>query len=147
MNLLQDEQLSPKAAPAFAALLALSGGTVAHIGVLGYSGMDDGDIPELCRRLGFDTLLTINVKDFGARLHYYAALVDAGINVVVGRPGKGQRMDAYGQVGLFAQHLPRIEKNIIEGDGAVVLQVVTQGSVRARTLSSLVEELESKRLP
>jgi hypothetical protein len=52
------------------------------------SGTKDPIIPGLCKRNGFDALVTANVKDFGARLPLYQTLLEKGISVVVVRPGR-----------------------------------------------------------
>jgi hypothetical protein len=51
-------------------------------------GLSDPEIPGYCRRNGIAALVSANVKDFGARLVLYEALLRAGISVVVLRPGK-----------------------------------------------------------
>jgi len=43
----------------------------------------DPDIPAICQRESFAVLVSINVKDFGARKHIYDAVISAGIHVLV----------------------------------------------------------------
>jgi len=144
MRLLLDEQMSAVAASALSALAAARGSTVNHIVAIGHGGAQDDDIPELCRTNDYAALITINVKDFGARLHYYTALIAAGVHVGVVRPGK-LRMDDGGQVGILAPRLGQMIALWSESNSPLLIKV-THGGIQVRSLEELAEEIEGHRL-
>lgn len=112
---------------------------------------DDPDIPALCRAEQFGTLITINVKDFGARKHIYEAVINAGINVLVLRRQKGQATTNYWQVALLARHYPKYRK-LFDTATEATLGSLSDSGVRSLTLSEIMAEIEAdeagrKRLP
>ena len=101
--------------------------------------MADDDIPPLCHDQGITALITANVRDFGARKHYFAALLESGIHVAVVRPVK-TKFDVGGQVGFMAPRMAYLIDRWQSAD-APTLNVITQGGVRERSLEQLLEEL------
>jgi hypothetical protein len=132
----------------------LSGRTAKTMGVLGApdefvhildvaaQSTGDLDIPALCKAEHFDTLVTVNVKDFGARKPIYQAVIDAGINVLVLRPKKGQPTDNYWQVSLLARHYPAYSKLFGTATEAT-LGSLSDSSVRALTLTQIMADIEA----
>lgn len=141
MKILLDEQLSTVTAQALHPVVAHEGHAVEHLVTMGHGGTPDDDIPALCAEAGYSALISVNVKDFGARLHYFTALLDAGVSVSVVRPSK-VKLDIGGQVGLIA---PRLTQMIATWSSSPkpVLFVVTPGGVRERSLDELIEQIES----
>lgn len=116
-----------------------------HIGAHA-PGMDDGDIPQLCRRLECDSLITINVRDFGAKKVLYEALLAAGVSVVVMRHTRG-RLTAAVQLGVLALNYDRVRRSL--ADGVAKLIVATISELRVRDLEELITEVgqQPRRLP
>jgi hypothetical protein len=110
-----------------------------HILDIAEPGAKDEDIPALCRQHGIDVLITLNVKDFGARKHYYPALLDAGVSVIVVRPGK-QRLDAGQQVALLSSHFERITRTFDEAEAPLLMRVTHSAAV-VRDLEELIAEV------
>ncbi|MDP9444132.1 MAG: DUF5615 family PIN-like protein [Actinomycetota bacterium] len=79
MRYLLDEQLSESAAKCLNGLVGRDPETVRHMTDLVPQGLEDDDIPPLCQQHGVATLITMNVRDFGAKKHYYAALLAHGV--------------------------------------------------------------------
>ncbi len=147
MKCLFDEQLNEVAAQTLNVLSAFYGHEIVHIDALGHAGMQDEHIPGLCASIAAQALITMNVKDFGARKVYFSALLDQGIHVAVVRPGK-QKMDPPGQVGLIAPALPRAFRLWGESNCPELLVVRQGGTVVQRTLEQLIAEVEApKTLP
>lgn len=145
MNFLLDEMWNERLAPALS--LLSDEDQFRHVAAEGHGGTLDADIPPLCNDLNTDVLITVNVTDFGARKVLYQALLDAGVTVVVVRPGRG-RFDTNQQMSVLTRHLERIRREIARSE-APRLVVVTQSDVRVRTLDDLIAEMsrEGKRLP
>ncbi|MHB8513663.1 MAG: DUF5615 family PIN-like protein [Actinomycetota bacterium] len=137
MRFLLDEDLSPKTADSLAAL-GEDFGYFEHITTQHGSGRKDPEIPPICRAGRFDSLITANVKDFGARKLYYQALLSERISVVVVRPGK-VKFDPLGQVHIISSHLRRVIVLLQEARGPVLI-VVTPSEARIRTLEELLAE-------
>jgi hypothetical protein len=140
VRFLLDEQLSD--------LTARTMGVLGHpdvfefINNIGGQGTQDPDIPELCRSGSFDVLISVNVKDFGARRHIYEALVAAGVHVLVMRT-KGQPPTNYWQVSVLARHFQRYRK-IFTGAESATLAVLNEGGVREVTLDELIADIEAE---
>lgn len=137
MRFLLDEQLSERTA---LALDAFDEDSFEHLLASQVAGADDAAIPEICRSRDVDALITVNVKDFGAKKLLYEALLAAGTSVVVLRPGKS-RMDPQGQARLILQHLRRIQSLLREA-GEPILIVATPSEARSRTIGNLIDEFE-----
>lgn len=138
MRLLLDEMMSPTAAGALDVLARGQEAECGHILDLARPGRTDDEIAELCRTEGIAALVTLNIRDFGAKKHYFAALLDAGIHVIVIRPAK-QQPDAGQQVAIVAEHLDGILSRLA-GAGSPVLIKVTRGGVVERSLDALIAE-------
>jgi hypothetical protein len=139
VNVLVDEQLSPKAADGINLFTDQHGMVASWIGEEA-AGTKDPDIPALCQELGYEALYTVNVRDFGARLTLYEALVGNGVSVVVLRPGR-VRLTPSEQVSLIVRHAARVSA-LLAGAEQPVLIKVTQAEVSAvRTLEELHEEI------
>jgi hypothetical protein len=110
---------------------------------LGRGGIQDPDIPPLCRDEQVGVLVTMNVRDFGARKFYYASLVEHGIHVVVVRSGK-QQPDPAQQLGLVAGAHSGIRR-LLGGTLGPSLVKVTHSGATVTTLEALLQEIESKR--
>lgn len=138
MNLLLDENLDEALA---APLSAVSKEDLFRSLIeVGQAGMLDADIPPLCKQEGIDALITVNHKDFGAKKFYYQALLEAGVSVVVIRPGK-VAFDTLQQMAIISRHWKRIRSLLSESDGPVLIRV-TQTDVKIRSLEDLIAEFE-----
>lgn len=141
MNFLLDEQLSHVLAQGLSAL----GDRFTHIYDLAEGGASDDEVVRLCRDNDCQVLVSLNVRDFGARRYYYGALLDEGIHVVVGRwTQKGSQPDNGKQLSLFAMHYQALKKKLLSVEGPTLI-MVTQSSIRVQDLSDLVERIESER--
>lgn len=140
MRFLLDEHFDPVVADALTALTALDGDSYLQIAQEVGPGTADPDIPPLCKELGIDALITANFKDFGARKFYYEALLEAGVNVVVVRPGK-VKFFPNEQLAILSRAQRRVRVLLIGADGPTLIRV-TQSDVRERTLDELIKEFE-----
>lgn len=149
MRFLLDENLHEVAAAALNALAAIDGeDEFRHIVPLVGEGTEDEDIPPLCHDQAFDAVVTLNYKDFGARKVLYQGLLDAGINVIVVRPGR-LTMTPNNQVSILTGRYPQFRK-LIAYHGMVqsrVLVKVTLTSADIRSLAELIAEIEGGHLP
>ncbi len=84
--------------------------------------------------------MTANVRDFGARLALFDALLSNGIHVVVLRPGPKRVLTPEVQVSILALHSLRIVRELQAATEPTLIRV-TQTEVRARTLRELREEI------
>ena len=139
--------ITEQVAPVLAAFAGIYGDTMDHVVPLtGKMGTPDGEIPALCRREQVDTLISVNVKDFGARKVYFQALLDSGINAVILRAPK-QQFNINLQVSFITGHYTSIKKMLIAATEPTLLSL-THSGVRERSLKELSEELEvGRRLP
>ena len=146
MKALLDEQLDAAVAVGLNAMSHRHGMSVDSIRSFA-AGTKDEDIPGLCKRDGYDVLISANVRDFGAKLPLYEALLDAGVSVVVLRPGRKQILTPEVQLGVLAQHSGSIGTMLAGGSPRKLLRV-TQSGVVERTLDDLREEFQGDtRLP
>src|SRR4051794_33907493 len=114
--------------------------------VLGRGGAQDPEIPPLCRDEEIDVLVTMNVRDFGARKHYYASLIENGVHVVVVRPSKLQP-DAGQQLSLVSGAHTAIRRLLAAATEPSLVRV-THGGAGVTSLPDLLLEIEGgKRLP
>ncbi len=138
MRFLLDENVSQSIAPA---LQALGEPDEFYSHVLEEAGrpkLTDDEVVELCRTGNFDVLITINVRDFGARLHYYASLRDRGIHVVVVRTGKEQP-DLHQQMAMVCGQFDAVRRILSRAAGPALVKV-TRTSAHERTLDELINE-------
>ncbi|MGH2791713.1 MAG: DUF5615 family PIN-like protein [Actinomycetota bacterium] len=145
MNFLLDENLNEDVAASLNTIGKRLPATFAHIVELGHAGMPDEEIPKLCADHGIAVLVTVNVKDFGARQVHFERLLARNVSVVVLRPGK-VRFDLWLQAGLLSMHMKSIVRLIDEADGPVLIRVTQSGAGR-RSLEELTQEEEGRSLP
>lgn len=138
MRYLFDENLDRKTAAAMDAIASNDDG-FAHILTIADAGTADEDIPALCRQYGFDVLVSVNVKDFGAKKVIYQALLDKGVNVVVVRGGKA-KLKVATQLSILAAAYERVRTLFATADGPALIRVTSGGSAQLRTLQDLQEE-------
>ena len=146
MRYLLDEQLDEVIADSMSPLAAKFGDEFVHILTLRDPGTPDAEIPGVCREEGVQTLITANVRDFGAQKFHYQALLAEGLHVVVLRPGKVRFYEEQ-QLGLLSHSYRRIR--VITHDATDPrLLACTPGGVRERTIDDLIHEFDKgKRLP
>jgi hypothetical protein len=146
VRFLLDEMISEQVAPVLEAFARIYGDAIDHIVVVtGRQGTPDEDIPGVCAERDIDTLISINVKDFGAREVYFQGLLDCGIHVVILRAPK-QSFDINLCVSFVTGHFPEIKRRLIRAAEPTLLSV-THGGVRDRTLKEVNQEFQSSRLP
>jgi hypothetical protein len=106
-----------------------------------YSAPDD-EVARICRREGAAALLTANVSDFGAKLVYYQALVNADVSVIVLRQPnpETETPDVDYQVALLQPRLRGIIRRLERTDEALLFSVNKHG-VRPRRLQELIDLL------
>lgn len=141
MNYLLDEQLNDAVARGLSPIGEIRGDTFRHIYDFGAAGMDDADIPGLCADHDVDVLVSANVKDFGARKALYAALLDAGIHVVVLRPGKS-KFDPERQLQMLSGVTQAVKARLDVATGPTLIRVAAGGSLAERDLGELIAEIE-----
>ncbi len=140
MRFLLDEDVSPTVADAMQAM-AEPGDVYVHVLALaGRNGLLDDEVVELCHKEQGDTLITLNVKDFGARKHYYASLNQRAISVVVARPAK-QQPDTYQQVALICAQFETVRAMLATATGPILIKLTRSSAVR-RTLEELLAEVQ-----
>lgn len=139
MRYLLDEMLCDQTANAIQAL-ALNDDEFQYIAgsEVNRAGAQDEDIPGICSEGGWQTLITANVRDFGARKVLWQTLLAKGVNVVVLRPGK-RTLDPLYQVSLFTRHYQRVNRHIADANKPTLLRVTDQG-VHERSLDELITE-------
>lgn len=108
-----------------------------------YSAPDD-EVARICRRQGASALLTANYKDFGAKLVYYQALVDAGVSVIVLRQPnpETETPDVDYQVSLIEPRLRGIVRQL-DGTTEALLFSVNKSGARPRRLQELIDQLST----
>ncbi len=148
MRYLLDDNLDPKTAVAMNAIAARGDG-FAHILTIADEGTADDDIPGLCRQHGFEVIVSVNVKDFGAKKVIYQALLDDGVNVVVVRAGRSKLKIAT-QVSILSGAYERVRTLWATADGPALVRVSAGGAAELRSLRDLEEEFaagDRSRLP
>jgi hypothetical protein len=109
-----------------------------------HPGLQDQAIPELCRGRGIDALVTVNVRDFGARLPLYEAMLAAGVSVVVLRPFKKVRLTPSTQASILIRHLARLASQLREASSTALMTVSDGGMRVIRGLRELAESLRDE---
>ncbi len=140
MRFLIDEDLSETVAESLKPLGRSDGHEFVHIRALGCGGARDDEIPGICAENGVSALITLNVRDFGARRHYFAALLDHGIHVVVGRHGRSRQLSAANQAALILNHYDAMCRKLSNADSPRLLRV-TESAVVERDLDQLVQDI------
>jgi hypothetical protein len=141
VNLLLDEMFDAEIASALNVLAYRHRCIYSAIKTLG-PRTQDPDIPRLCRERLMGCLVTANVRDFGAKLALYEALMAEGVSVVVVRPGKTPLTPEV-QLSLLSLNVIRIAEHLQNASGCVLLKL-DQGGIRERTLQELRDEIEGK---
>ncbi len=105
-------------------------------------GAPDDEVARICRRHGAAALLSGNVRDFGAKIVYYQALVDAGVSVIVPRQPnpETETPDVGYQVALIEPHLAAIVARLKRTSEALLFTVNKSG-LRVRRLQELIDHL------
>lgn len=141
MKFLLDEQLDPILSSSLGPLAERDGDQIIHMAELGLLGLEDPYIPAECRSRGIDALITANVRDFGARIEIYEALVASEISVIVVRPGHGS-FRADDQLSILARHRRRIRVLLLESTGPRLVKVTPSGVRAVKDLGRLVADLQ-----
>lgn len=102
-------------------------------------GAQDPDIPNLCYEYGFVALVTVNVKDFGARRFIFEALLKAGISVVVLRPSKRVVLTPEVQNSMLSRHLKSLA-GLLQRDECLLLNL-TESGVKPTNLEQLSDQI------
>lgn len=140
MRYLLDECLSDQVAKSLNVLAASS--EFVHLLDVAAKSTDDIDIPAICKRESIDVLISINVKDFGARKHVYEAVIAAGIHVLVLRRKKGPP-DSWWQASLLTGQYPRYNK-LFEYASEATLGSLSESGVRELTLAQIMDEIKAQ---
>jgi hypothetical protein len=143
VNYLLDEQLHEDVAAALQILRRSKRDRFSHVYNFGAGGIDDEDIPALCRERTVGALITANYKDFGARKVLYVALMGAGVNVVVLRPGKA-KLNIENQMRLITAAINRIDVLLRDASSPILIKVDASGSCTPRSLGELLDEIEGE---
>lgn len=102
-------------------------------------GAQDPEIPNLCYEHGFTALVTVNVKDFGARRFIFEALLEAGISVVVLRPPKRAVLTPEVQNSMLSRHLKSLARFLQRGQ--CLLLNLTDSGINPTDLKQLSEQI------
>lgn len=147
MNLLLDEQLDSPSEVVARALSILGEPHDLRFRALRNEapGIQDPDIPEYCREREIGALISANIRDFGARLALYQALLTAGVSVVVMRPQAKKSLSVEAQVSMIAKHLRLTAKYLHDLTEGPVLVRINESQCRKVTLRELRGEIEAKR--
>ncbi len=102
----------------------------------------DEEVPGICRREDATTLITINKKDFAARLPYYQALLSEGVSAIVLRQPnpKTNTPDVDYQVALVQPRLRNIVKRLRRTEEPLLF-VLSKSSMRVHRLQDLIDQL------
>lgn len=145
MKVVLDEQLDPVTAAVLNVTTHRHGCTFVSLRELAPPKTQDIDIPEICRRNAAVALVTADVKDFGAKVVYFRALLEAGISVITLRPQKrGAVLEA--QTALLL-NWSREVAGVLRSASMPVLIRVNNSGISARNLEELVEEISAREDP
>lgn len=112
----------------------------AHLLSVAPARTEDDDIPRICQANEFGCLISLNVKDFGARKRILQAVVAAGVHVLVLRGQPRKKTSTYWQVSLLARYFQTYTKVFAEST-QTTLAVLNEGGVRILTLEQIVAEI------
>lgn len=142
MKVVLDEQLDPVTAAVLNVTTHRHGCTFVSLRDLAPPSTQDIEIPDICRANEAVALVTADVKDFGAKIVYFRALLEAGVSVITLRPQKrGSVLEA--QTALLL-NWSREVANALRNTSMPVLIRVNSSGISARNLKELVEEISSK---
>lgn len=104
-------------------------------------GVDDTEVAKICGQQGAAALLTVNYKDFAAKVIYFQALVEAGVSAIALRQpnSKTENPDIAYQVNLIEPYLEGIVRRLEHTDEALLFMVNKSG-IRHRRLQELIDE-------
>lgn len=145
MRFLLDENLQASIARVLSVLGESYGDDFVHIDDIGASGAKDPDIPRLAIDNGGGCLVTVNVRDFGAKKELYEALLAEGLHVCVLRPGK-ERFTGDQQISMITRHYVRL-REMLSSAAKPILTRATWSSLKVRTLEELRSDFGGPRLP
>lgn len=146
MKCLLDENLDPSTARSLDALVSSEGDSFTHLLDHAKPGTPDDEIPPICARLGVTALVTVNVRDFGARKVYFQSLLANDVSVVVLRPGGTVKFFPEKQVAMIAMNLARIRVLLQPAAGAILIRATWSGA-QPKDLDELLAEIEGRSLP
>lgn len=146
MRFLLDENLSGRAAEAMTVVGEDEGDEYGHVLQHAPQSTDDDALPRICRDNGFDAIVTVNVRDFGAKKVIYEALLQEGVHVVVIRPGK-LTLYLSEQVQLLSGSYRRVRALLASASEPTLVRVNPGGTADPRTVEELAAEFEGGRLP
>lgn len=109
-------------------------------------GMKDPDIPGYCQSQGIMALVSANLRDFGAKLALYEALLDAGVSVVVIRPQGKNSLTPMSQLSIISRHLRPLARHLMDAGGRCLLLRLNESGVVMRTLEELRQEIRGSRM-
>lgn len=102
-------------------------------------GAQDPAIPNLCYERGFTALITVNVKDFGARRFIFEALLESGISVVVLRPSKQVILTPEVQNSMLSRHLGSMAR-FLQREECLLLNL-TESGIKPTDLEQLSNQI------
>jgi hypothetical protein len=109
-------------------------------------GLKDEEIPGYCKREGIHALISLNVRDFGAKDALYRALMEAGVSIIVLRPQAKKSLTVDQQASLLTKHLRFISEHLHGGENILIR--VNESGCRKLTLEELRELVAGEgRLP
>lgn len=142
MKVVLDEQLDPVTATMLNVTTHRHGCTFISLRDLAPPSTQDIEIPDICRRHEAVALVTADVKDFGAKIVYFRALLEAGVSVITLRPQKrGSVLEA--QTALLVSW-SREAASVLRNASIPVLIRVNNSGISTRNLEELVEEISSR---
>ena len=140
MNVLMDENLSGlDLADTLNAHSEKHGCTFVTFPRIAHQGADDDDVPGIAREAGASALLSINVKDFGAKEQYFRALVASGVSVVSLRIRNQDTGDIDYIKSTLIKHTRRIAKILTTTQESVVISV-DKSNARPRSLQEILDK-------
>jgi len=110
-----------------------------HSSRAAHQGADDDDVPGIAREVGASALLSINVKDFGAKEQYFRALVASGVSVVSLRIRNQDTGDIDYIKSTLIKHTRRIAKILTTTQQSVVISV-DKSSARPKSLQEILDK-------
>lgn len=103
-----------------------------------HQGADDEDVPEIAREVGAAALLSVNVRDFGAKEQYFRALVAAGVSVVSLRIRNQDKGDIEYIKSTLIEHTRKIARILTSTEESVVISV-DKSSARPASLREILD--------
>lgn len=104
-----------------------------------HQGADDLDLPEIAKEAGAAALLSINVRDFGAKEQYFRALVAAGVSVVSLRIRNQDKGDIEYIKSTLIEHTRKIARVLSTTTESVVISV-DKSSARPASLREIIDK-------